>query len=272
MSIGPFYGRKKSRRKFNSLLGSQESYHQWLFLDSSFGTTNDADEGYHSIGLRDMDTIFSSAQMTGSGHSPLHSGVDTTSTIAHSSFSGVVNYTTETHGGGTVGLSSQPTTEIGRGINRTRMYDIGGQKSQSNYPYFKPMFDMHDNLTAMEQSTIGYGNAQAQGFKDVSSAGAQWRYRQIISQSYTGGGYKDGSPWREVHRTKHTNDQTTNLGQILDYPGSYTAGWCNETTFFLLSTPTDSAHQPFQQEHQQYICGLKQAKHIIVYLICIMEE
>lgn len=236
MSIGPFFGRKKSRRKFNSLLGSQESYHQWLDKDSSMSSTDDADEGYHNIGLRDMETIFSSAVMAGAGYPSIARGVSTTSTVAHQSFSNTNIYNTETHGGGSVGDNAN---EPDRGINRVRMYEDG--RPQSLYPYFKPLFDMHDNYAARVQSTDGFPGS-AQGFRDVNSAAAQWRYRQIITMTYTGGGYKDGSPWRHIHRTKHTNDQTTNLGTLMDHPGSYTGGMCNDTTFFMLSTPTDNAH------------------------------
>mgnify|MGYP001466274031 CR=1 FL=1 len=68
------------------------------------------------------------------------------------------------------------------------------------------------------------------------------RIQQIINVCYTFGGYKDGSPWKAVHRTYSHNDQTANLGDNMDYAGSYTSGGCNTTTYFLFSTPTDNAH------------------------------
>lgn len=239
MSIGngPFYGRKPSRRQFNSLMGTQESYHQIIRGDNVMSTTDDGDEGNHNIGMRTMDTIFHAANMAGSGHPPLARGVSTTSTVNHQIYSNTVIYNTETHGGGSVGESSN---DYNKGIGRLNQYI--DNRPQSMFPYYKPFFGMMDNWVARQSTSPGFYGANSQGFRDVNSAGAQWRYRQIIAMTYTAGGYKDGSPWRSVHRTKHQNDQTTNLGTLMDHPGSYCAGACNDTTFFMMSTPTDNAH------------------------------
>lgn len=51
-----------------------------------------------------------------------------------------------------------------------------------------------------------------------------FRYRTIYTRGYTSGGYKDGSPWRNVNRTVHSTDITTNLGDMLDYAASYKTG------------------------------------------------
>jgi len=51
-----------------------------------------------------------------------------------------------------------------------------------------------------------------------------FKYRTIYTRGYTSGGYKDGSPWRNVNRTVHATDMTTNLGDMMDYAASYKTG------------------------------------------------
>ncbi len=62
-----------------------------------------------------------------------------------------------------------------------------------------------------------------------------FRYRQVINYSYLAGGYKDSSPWKNVHKTVNLIDQTTHIGEILDYPISYTSGACSKNIFFQWS-------------------------------------
>jgi len=69
-----------------------------------------------------------------------------------------------------------------------------------------------------------------------------FKYRQIINYSYLAGGYKNSSPWKNVHKTTNVTDQTTHIGELLDYPANYTSGACNKTIFFVWSVNTDSAH------------------------------
>lgn len=236
--IGPFYGRKSSRRGNNSYLGAQESYHHHLFKKTIFDTSPNANKGYHAMGMRDMDTILSGAYQSGAGYKPITAQVNFAGTTSHRDFANTINTDREDYGGGSVGLSSNNGALQ---MNRMRIYE--GRIPQSNYPYYRPFFNMQDVLeNDYDWKQTSYGGANSQGFRDVSSAGAQWRYRQIIAMTYTGGGYKDGSPWRTVHRTIHSTDQTTNLGNLMDHPGSYCAGACNDTTFYMYSTPTDNAH------------------------------
>ena len=68
-----------------------------------------------------------------------------------------------------------------------------------------------------------------------------FRYRQIINYSYLAGGYKDSSPWKNVHKTVNLIDQTTHIGEILDYPISYTSGACSKNIFFQWSVNSDNA-------------------------------
>lgn len=51
-----------------------------------------------------------------------------------------------------------------------------------------------------------------------------FKYRTIYTRGYTSAGYKSGSPWRNVNKTQHTTDITTNLGDMLDYAASYIDG------------------------------------------------
>ncbi len=49
-------------------------------------------------------------------------------------------------------------------------------------------------------------------------------YRTIYTRGYTSAGYASGTPWRNVNRTVHSTDITTNLGDLLDYGSSYIDG------------------------------------------------
>jgi hypothetical protein len=53
-----------------------------------------------------------------------------------------------------------------------------------------------------------------------------FKYRTIYTRGYTGGGYKNSTPWRNVNRTQHASDTTSNLGDILDRSSGYIdGGW-----------------------------------------------
>lgn len=49
-------------------------------------------------------------------------------------------------------------------------------------------------------------------------------YRTIYTKGYMSGGYKNSSPWRNVNKTIHSTDVTTNLGDKLVYSSSYIGG------------------------------------------------
>lgn len=70
-----------------------------------------------------------------------------------------------------------------------------------------------------------------------------FKYRQIINYSYMAGGYKSSSPWKNVHKAVHATDQTSHIGELLDYPANYTSGACNLRIFFMWSVNTDNAHK-----------------------------
>ena len=81
-------------------------------------------------------------------------------------------------------------------------------------------------------------------------------YRQIINYSYLAGGYKDSSPWKNVHRTTNATDQTVHLGELMDYPASYTSGHCSKTILFVWSTNTDGAWKSATQIHSTWTTGV----------------
>ena len=51
-----------------------------------------------------------------------------------------------------------------------------------------------------------------------------FRYRTIYTRGYVSAGYKNSSPWRNVNKTIHSTDITSNLGDMLDYSASYIGG------------------------------------------------
>ena len=51
-----------------------------------------------------------------------------------------------------------------------------------------------------------------------------FRYRTIYTRGYVSAGYRNGTPWRNVNKTQHSTDVTTNLGDMLDYNASYIGG------------------------------------------------
>ena len=60
-----------------------------------------------------------------------------------------------------------------------------------------------------------------------------FKYRQIINYAYTAGGYKSSIPWKSVHKTVASTDQTSNLGDQLTYAANYTSGGCNYRLLFM---------------------------------------
>jgi hypothetical protein len=60
-----------------------------------------------------------------------------------------------------------------------------------------------------------------------------FKYNQIINYAYTACGYKSSSPWKSVHKTVSSTDQTTNLGDLMQYGGSYISGACSKKILWL---------------------------------------
>ena len=62
---------------------------------------------------------------------------------------------------------------------------------------------------------------------------AGFKYKQIINYAYTACGYKSSSPWKSVHKTVSSTDQTTNLGDLMQYGGAYISGACSKKILWL---------------------------------------
>ncbi len=83
-----------------------------------------------------------------------------------------------------------------------------------------------------------------------------FKYRQIISMSYTAGGYKDSSPWKSVERTNNSTDQTNYIGDLLDYPSSYSSGGCSASILFMWSVNTDNLWKSATTVHGTYTAAV----------------
>lgn len=58
-------------------------------------------------------------------------------------------------------------------------------------------------------------------------------YRTIYTKGYMSGGYKNGSPWKNVNKTIHATDITTNLGDKLTYNSSYIGGGFSDFNTYI---------------------------------------
>ena len=65
-------------------------------------------------------------------------------------------------------------------------------------------------------------------------------YRTIYTKGYMTGGYKSGSPWRNVNKTIHATDLTSNLGDVMTRVASYIGGgWSDYNTYLY---PSGGSH------------------------------
>ena len=86
-----------------------------------------------------------------------------------------------------------------------------------------------------------YHNGIWKNTKDTR--GGDYLYRTVITTSYVLGGYKDGTPWKNVNRMNHSTDIMTNLGDQMSVAANYVSGACNLTKAFVwntLNTPGSS--------------------------------
>lgn len=72
-------------------------------------------------------------------------------------------------------------------------------------------------------------------WKDVGSGGDAFKYRQIITTGYVMGGYKSGTPWKNVNRMVHATDVMTNLGDQIVYTASYSPAAPSKTTGWMFA-------------------------------------
>lgn len=83
-----------------------------------------------------------------------------------------------------------------------------------------------------------------------------FKYRHVIAYSYLAGGYKSSSPWKNAHKTVNATDQTSHIGELLDYPASYTSGACSRFTFFMWSVNDDGAWKSASNIHGTYTSAI----------------
>jgi len=120
-----------------------------------------------------------------------------------------------------------------------------------------PVFPQYNNLNRPTVA-VGYVIFNTDRNCLETWTGSRWEpvgsempflYRQIITKGYVGGGYKSSSPWTNVNRMAHATDVMTDLGNLLQYAGAYTSGFCNRFKAFLWGadntwpgTSTQTAH------------------------------
>ncbi len=116
----------------------------------------------------------------------------------------------------------------------------GGRANRPSNPLSGSLF--------MEQSDSGSFMMLYTGISNIDDGwemiGAQearptnFKYRQVINYSYLAGGYKSSSPWKNVHKTVNSTDQTNHIGELLDYPSSYSMGACGDKILYVFSVNT----------------------------------
>lgn len=147
---------------------------------------------------------------------------------------------------GSLNISGQYIIPKGPRANRPSSPDIGSlYLEESTSGSFVVTYTASSNYDDGWEP-VGSQNTDRTGFK----------YRQVINYSYLAGGYKSASPWKNVHRTTNSTDQTVHLGELLDYPASYTSGACSKSILFLWSTNTDGAFKGDNTIHSTWTSGV----------------
>ena len=100
----------------------------------------------------------------------------------------------------------------------------GGIPVQSNSRYSD---DYSVNASLKSDGTNAYWS--------LDGTDTDWSMARIWTHGYVGGGYRSGSPWRNVNRTVHATDTSTNLGDTLDRSGAYMSGSWNDRRHFYHS-------------------------------------
>ena len=69
---------------------------------------------------------------------------------------------------------------------------------------------------------------------DASNESADWALARIITHGYVAGGYKDSAPWKNLNRTVHSTDTTTDIGDQMTVAANYTDGGNGDQWFYVL--------------------------------------
>ena len=81
-------------------------------------------------------------------------------------------------------------------------------------------------------ATLEAGRANYDGWNNNRTR-APWERSRIITHGYVAGGYKNANPWYNVNRTVHSNDTSTNLGDIMNYAASYCDGANSDRALYI---------------------------------------
>ena len=83
------------------------------------------------------------------------------------------------------------------------------------------------------QAILGHAMPNSQG---TNASGqnrcGMWKRTRIITHGFVGGGYQNSSPWRNVNRTNHSTDATTDLGDKMSDTAAYIDGGHSDTHFY----------------------------------------
>lgn len=60
-----------------------------------------------------------------------------------------------------------------------------------------------------------------------------YKYRTIYTRGYVACGYKNSSPWRNINRTQHSTDTSTNLGDQIASAAAYCDGGFSDYYFYI---------------------------------------
>ena len=124
---------------------------------------------------------------------------------------------------------------VGRGYSSPDMY-VGTLRSLMIFNTALSADDVLQSWEAQKNFVGGRGPYGGPNGRIKTKGGrffAEFKYRQIINYAYVGCGYKDASPWKNVHKTVVSTDQTTNLGTLMQYGGSYVSGGCSINIFYI---------------------------------------
>ena len=78
-------------------------------------------------------------------------------------------------------------------------------------------------------SSIGAANTQTTNRGNERG----WARARVITHGYVAGGYKDSSPWKNVNRTVHSTDTTTDLGDQMTRAACYCDGGNSDLYFYV---------------------------------------
>ena len=84
------------------------------------------------------------------------------------------------------------------------------------------------------QAIMGHAMPNSRGSNaEGKNRCGEWSRSRIITHGFVGGGYKNNSPWKNVNRTNHSNDTSTNLGDIMSKNMAYGDGGSSDTNFYV---------------------------------------